>query len=79
MAVGKQARRPITAPCDPERGEGSGPPPPPKNHKNIGLPSSAGLDSLKNQGSIQYWAVVDPTSETPYQWRFPGEPMMAGF
>ena len=40
-----------------QRGKGS--PYPPKNHKHIGFPSSAGLDSLKNQGSLQCWAIID--------------------
>ena len=34
--------------ADPDGGQGSDPPPPPKNHKNIGFLSNTGPDPLKN-------------------------------
>ena len=36
----------------------SGPPPPLKHHKNIGVLSNTCPDPLKTQGSIQCWAII---------------------
>ena len=50
--------------ADPEGGDrGSGPPPPLKNHKNIGFLRNTGPGLLKSQGyqaSIQCWAIIGP-------------------
>ena len=61
---------------------GSSSPPPLKNYKFIGFPSNTGPDPLKitklpSQHSMMdhYW----PASETPFQWRFAGRPIIAGF
>ena len=44
----------------------SGPPPPTKNHKNIGFSSNTGPDPLKNhcyRASIQCWAIIRTLAE----------------
>ena len=63
---------------------GSGPPPPLKNHKNIGFLSNTGPDPLKIQKLPSQHSVFGhhrpvPVSETPLNWRFTGGPMMARF
>ena len=61
--------------ADPEGGRGFGPPPPLKNHKNIGSTCNIGPDPLKipwlPSGYHRH------ASETPSKWRFAGGPMMA--
>ena len=55
---------------------------PSKNHKNIGLPSNIDPDPLKFTNLPSQHSMVGyyrQTSETPFQWRFAGEPMMAHF
>ena len=67
------------------RWSGPTPPPPPlKNHKIIGLLSNTGPDPLKikklpSQRSMlgHHWPV--PVSETLFEWRFAGGPIMARF
>ena len=65
-------------------GQGSGPPPPLKNHKNIGFLSNTGPDPLKihklpSQHSMLGHHQPVPVSETPFKWRFAGRPVMARF
>ena len=65
-----------------ERGQGSGPPPPLKNHKNIGFPSNLDLDPLKITKLPRQHSTVGHyrhASKTPFQWRFAGGPMMPIF
>ena len=55
---------------------------PMKNHKTIGFPSKIDPDPLKfSKLPIQHSMVrhYRHTSETPFQWRFAGRPMMAHF
>ena len=56
------------------------PPPPLKNHKNIGLLSTTGPDPLKNHKASKPASMLGHhphTSEPPFKWRFAGGPMMA--
>ena len=48
QAVKALVRLCVCAWVDPEGGRGSGPPPPPKNHKTIGFPSNTRPNPLKN-------------------------------
>ena len=60
---------------------GSGPPPPLKNHKNIGFPSNIDPDPLKltkllsQHSMVGHWHV----SKTPFQRRFADGPMVVHF
>ena len=72
--------------ADPVGGGGGGdrgvqsPPPPLKNHKNIGFLRNTGADPLKNHKATKPAFNVGPsrfTSKMPFKWRFAGEPMMA--
>ena len=61
-------------------GGGAGGPDPLKNHKNIGFLSNTGLDPLKITKLPRQHSMVGHhrhASETPFQWRFAGGPMMA--
>ena len=64
-----------------ERGKGSPDPPPPlKNQKRIGFLSNTGPDPLKNHKVSKLTFNVgqsSATSETPFQWRVAGGPIMA--
>ena len=67
--------------ADPEKGQGSGPPPPPlKIHKKyIGFLSSTGPDPLNNYKATKPSFNVGPSSdasETPFKLRFAGGPMI---
>ena len=58
----------------------SGPPPPLKNHKNIGFLSNSGPDPLKTTKLPSQHSMLgyhQHTSETPFKWRFAGRPIMA--
>ena len=64
--------------------EGGGPgdrtPPPLKNHKYIGFLSNTGPDPLKITKLPSQHSILGyhrHASETPFQWRFAGVPMMA--
>ena len=65
--------------ADPEGGQSNQMPPPPlKNHKNIGFLSNTGPDPLKNHKATKPAFNVGPhqhTRETPFKWRFTGGPM----
>ena len=55
-------------------------PPSPENHKIIGFLCNTGPDPLKNQKATNPAFNVGqhlPASETPFQWRFAGGPMVA--
>ena len=63
-----------------QRGDrGSGPPPPLKNHKNIGSLSNTGPDPLKKSqiyvASIQCWAII----EKQFKWRADDGPILVVF
>ena len=58
----------------------TGPPPPLKNHKNIGFLCNTGLDPLKITELPSQQSILDHhlhASEMPFKWRFTGGPMMA--
>ena len=62
-----------------DRGSG---PPPLKNRKFIGFPSNTGPDPLKITKLLSQYSTVGhyrPASETPFQWRFAGRPIIACF
>ena len=64
-----------------DRGSRPPHPPPLKNHKNIGFLSNIGPDPLKiTKLPSQHTTVghYQPARETPFKWRFAGEPMMTG-
>ena len=68
--------------ADTEGGTGGPDPPPPlKNHKNIGFLCNTGLDPLKNHKATKpAFNIVGqhlPARETPFQWRFAGGLMVA--
>ena len=67
--------------ADPEGGDrGPDPPPPLKNHKNIGFLSNSDPDPLKNYKATEPAFNVGLPSgrqRTPFKWRFAGGPMMA--
>ena len=63
-----------------QRGQGFRTPPPLKNHKNIGVRSKTGLDSLKITKLQSQHSLLGHrrhASETPFKWRVVGGPMMA--
>ena len=70
--------------ADPEGGgdKGSGPPPPLKNHKNIGFSRNTGPDPLKNrnyQASIQCWAIISTPAKRhliAFRWRADNGPLI---
>ena len=64
--------------ADSEEGQRSGPPL--ENYRNIGFLSNTGPDPLKIKKLPIQHAIFDhhqPTSETPFKWRFTGGPLMA--
>ena len=64
------------------RGGDRGSRPPLRNHKNIGFPSDIDPDPLKITKLPSQHSMVGHyrhASETPFQWRFAGGPMMAHF
>ena len=73
------------------RGGTGDPDPPEKSQKYSVFFSNTGPEPLKNQTSIQCWAIIGrqrnaillghhrPARETPFKWRFAGGPMMAHF
>ena len=77
----------INACADPEGGQGvRTPPPPPKNHKNIGFPSNNGLDLLKNHKATEPAFNVGPSSarqrnsiSMAFCWRADDGPLIVVF
>ena len=67
--------------ADPEGATGVRTPPPPlENHKDIGFYSNTGQDPLKITKLPSQHSMLGHdrhASETPFKWRFAGEPMMA--
>ena len=57
------------------------PPPHPtlKNHKFIGFPSNTGPEDQKATKPAFDVSHYRPASETPFQWRSAGRPIIAGF
>ena len=70
--------------CDPEKGEvvRTAPPPPLKNHKNIGFSCNIDQDPLKitklpsQQSMMGHYRHV---SETPFPWRADDGPLLVAF
>ena len=68
--------------CGSRGGQGSGPPPPLKYHKNIGFSSNTGPDPLKNrsyQASIQCWAIIGTPAKRhlmAFRWRADDGPLI---
>ena len=60
-----------------QRGQGSGPPPPPKNHKNIGFLSNTGQDPLIITKPTSQHSMLGHQRHAGFKWRFAGGPMMA--
>ena len=53
-----------------------------KNHKNVGFLSNTGPDPLKNHKATKPDSMLGRhghASQTPFEWRFAGGPMMAHF
>ena len=68
-------------PCADPEGETAGPDPL-KNHKFIGFSSNTGPDPLKITKLPNQHSTVGhyrPASETPFQWRFAGRPVIFAF
>ena len=69
--------------ADQEGGQGVRTPPPPlKNRNFMGFPSNTGLDSLEITKLLSQHSTEGhyrPASETPFQWRFAGRPIIARF
>ena len=65
-------------------GSRSRPPPPLKNHKNIGFSSNTGPDPLKNrscEASIQCWAFIGMPAKRhlmAFRWRADDGPLKVG-
>ena len=61
------------------QGVGQGVRIPVKNHKNIGFSRNSGPDPLENDYATKPATKINHrlASETPFKWRFVGEPMMA--
>ena len=68
--------------CGSRGGDRESSPPPPEKYKFIGFPSNTGPDPLKITKLPSQHSTMGhyrPASETPFQWRFAGRPIIARF
>ena len=59
-------------------GGGKGVPTPPEKYQNIGFLDITGPDSLRNQATIQCWAIIGPPVKRhlmAFRWRDDNDPL----
>ena len=74
----------VTACASSDKGEwgGKGVPTPPEKYQNIGFLDISGPDSLRNQATIQCWAIIGPPVKRhlmAFRWRDDNDPLLVVF